>query len=209
MIKGIMARKRGMARLFSEDGQAIAVTVVEAGPCTILQKKTGDRDGYVSIQLGFLPQKESRVTKAEAGHCKKAGKGCFRYVREFAVDGGDPADYEVGGEINIEGFEVGETIDVVGVSKGRGFAGVVKRHNFRGGKDTHGSMCHRAPGSIGASSYPSRVFKGRGMPGHMGDSRVTVKNLTILDVRPDENVLIIKGAVPGCKNGLLLIRKRG
>lgn len=207
MIRGMLARKLGTARIFSEEGHSIPVTVVEAGPCTIIQKKTRKKDGYNAIQLGFMPQKESRLTKPEAGHFKKAGKGCYRYLREFSIDDEELESYEVGQEVTVENFEVGEKIDVVGISKGRGFAGVIKRHGFHGGKDTHGSMSHRVVGSIGASSFPSRVIKGKKMPGHMGNSRVTVKNLTILDVRPDENVLVLKGSVPGSKNGLLLIHK--
>lgn len=208
MIQGIIGRKRGMSRIFSEDGQSIPVTVVEAGPCVVLQKKTTKRDGYDAIQLGFVSKKEARLAKAQIGHCTKAGKGCFRYLREFSIESDDRDVYETGQEITVEGFEIGEKVDVVGTSKGRGFAGVIKRHKFHGGGDTHGSMCHRAPGSIGASSYPSRVFKGKKMPGQMGNCRVTVKNLTVIDVRPEENVLLIKGAIPGSKNGLLLIHRK-
>ncbi len=208
MIGGMLARKLGMSRIFSEEGHSLPVTVVEVGPCTIIQKKTKEKDGYSAVQLGFLPQKESRVTKPEAGHFRKAGKGCFRYLRELSIDEEDVGSYEVGQEITVENFEIGEKIDVVGISKGRGFAGVLKRCGFHGGKETHGSMSHRVVGSIGASSFPSRVIKGKGMPGHMGNSRVTAKNLTILDVRPDENVLVIRGAIPGSRNGLLLIRKQ-
>lgn len=209
MIQGIIGRKRGMSRLFLEDGRSVGVTVVEAGPCIVLQKKTLKKDGYEAVQVGFLEQKEARLSKAEAGHCKKAGKGCFHHVREFAVEDEDLGNYVVGQEINIEDFQIGDKVDVVGTSKGRGFQGVIKRWGFHGGGDTHGSMCHRVPGSIGSSSYPSRVIKGKGMPGHMGNARVTTKNLTILDVRPDENILIIKGAVPGSRNGLLLIKRKG
>lgn len=209
MIRGIIGRKRGMARLFSGEGQSIAVTVVEAGPCTVIQKKTVKKDGYNSIQIGFLAQKEHRLAKPEIGRFKKAGTGLFKHLREVGIDEEDLENYQVGQEITVEEFEIGEKVDVTGVSKGRGFAGVIKRWKFSGGKDTHGSMSHRVPGSIGASSFPSRVFKGKGMPGHMGDARTTVKNLTIVDVRPDENILIIKGAIPGSKNGLLLIHRQG
>lgn len=208
MIRGILARKLGMSRIFSEQGYSWPVTVVEAGPCTIIQKKTKGKEGYNAIQLGFMPQKESRLSKPESGHFKKAGKGCFRHLREVAVDDEDLESYQVGQELTVESFQIGEKVDVIGTSKGCGFAGVIKRWGFHGGGDTHGSMCHRAVGSIGASSFPSRVVKGKKMPGHMGNSRVTLKSLTVLDVRPDENVLILKGAVPGSKNGLLLIRKQ-
>lgn len=207
MIKGILARKLGMSRIFSEEGHSLPVTLVEAGPCIIVQKKTEGKDGYNAVQLGFVSQKESRLTKPERGHLKEAGKGCFRYLREVPIDAEDLESCELGQEVTVESFEVGEKIDVIGTSKGRGFAGVIKRHGFHGGKDTHGSMSHRVVGSIGASSFPSRVVKGKGMPGHMGDSRTTIKNLTIVDVRPDKNVLVLKGAVPGSKNGLLFIRK--
>ena len=193
-----------MTRMYSELGQSIPVTVIEAGPCVVLQKKSEEKDGYNAIQVGYDSKKESRLSKPMAGHVKAAGKGGFYKILEFRV--ADPSQYEVGQEIAITDlFKIGDKVDVSGRSKGRGFQGVVKRHGFKGGRKTHGSMFHRAPGSIGCSAWPSRVVKGKKMPGQMGDVVVTKKNITILDIRPELNVLIVKGSVPGAKESYLQI----
>lgn len=204
MKKGLIGKKLGMTQVFSDEG-AIPVTVIEAGPCVVIQKKTAGKDGYEAIQVGFGRKRPKNVTKPLQGHYKKADKGLFRYLKEFRVESSD--QYELGSELTAEVFEVGDYVDITGTSKGRGFAGVVKRHGFRGGRATHGSMFHRAPGSIGASADPSRVLKGRKLPGHMGDQRVTVQNLTVLGIRPEMNIILVKGAVPGSNNGIVLIRE--
>jgi len=199
-----MGRKIGMTRVYGEDGHVIPVTAIEAGPCYVLQVKTEETDGYNAIQVGFGSRSEKRVTRPLAGHFRKAGKGCFYHVCEFRVD--DPSRYELGQEIGIADlFKAGELVDITGTSKGRGFQGVVKRHGFKGGKKTHGSMFHRAPGSIGCSAWPSRVIKGKRLPGHMGDRTVTKKNVIVIDVRPEDNLLLVKGGVPGARSGLLKI----
>ncbi|MDX9841318.1 MAG: 50S ribosomal protein L3 [Desulfobulbus sp.] len=202
--KGILGRKIGMTRVYDENGRSIPVTVIEAGPCTILQKKTVQKEGYNAIQLGFLEKKESKLNKPEAGHFKRSGGKGFYHVREFRVE--NPESYEVGQQLTLtEMAAIGDMIDIAGKSKGRGFQGVIKRHGFRGGRATHGSDFHRAPGSIGCSAWPSRVLKGKKMPGRMGNETVTQKNLKIIDIRNDENVLLVRGTVPGAKNGLLNI----
>ena len=202
--KGILGRKIGMTRVYDENGRSIPVTVIEAGPCTILQKKTVQKEGYNAIQLGFLEKKESKLNKPEAGHFKRSGGKGFYHVREFRVE--NPESYEVGQQVTLtEMAAIGDMIDIAGKSKGRGFQGVIKRHGFRGGRATHVSDFHRAPGSIGCSAWPSRVLKGKKMPGRMGNETVTQKNLKIIDIRNDENVLLVRGTVPGAKNGLLNI----
>ena len=203
MSLGLIGRKLGMAQVFSASGEVIPVTVIEAGPCAIIQIKNKEKEGYSALQLGFLPKKESKVTKPLQGHFKKGGAGPFRFLKEFRVD--DVESYQTGQELNIEIFEVGQKVAVTGVSKGKGFAGVVKRWGFSGGPASHGSTTHRAPGSIGCSAYPARVFKGRKMPGHYGAATVTVENLEIVDKQPDRNLLFIKGAVPGGTNGMVII----
>ena len=201
---GLLGKKLGMTRIYSEEGRAIPVTVIEAGPCVVLQKKTESKDGYNSIQVGFQAKKEARLNKPVAGHVKAAGQGGFYHVREFR--GVNPDDYELGQAITLADlFKSGDLVDVSGKSKGRGFQGVVKRYGFRGGNKTHGSMFHRRPGSIGCSAWPSRVMKGKKMPGRMGTDRVTKKNVTVVDVRTDDNVLLLKGSIPGAKQGLLQI----
>jgi len=201
---GLLGKKIGMTRIYSDLGQAIPVTVIQAGPCVVLQKKTEAREGYNAIQLGFDPKKESRLSKPQAGHFKAAGKGGFYHIREFRVT--DPEAYELGQEIQLnELVKIGDQIHISGRSKGRGFQGVIKRHGFKGGRKTHGSMFHRRPGSIGCSAWPSRVVKGKKLPGHMGSDLLTKKNLTVVDVRADENILLVKGSVPGAKQGLLQI----
>jgi large subunit ribosomal protein L3 len=202
--KGIMGRKIGMTRVYDENGRSIPVTVIEAGPCTILQKKTIGKEGYNAIQVGFLEKKESRLNKPEAGHFKRSGGQGFYHIKEFRVT--DPESYEVGQKITLsEILTIGDLIDISGKTKGRGFQGVIKRHGFSGGGAGHGSNFHRAPGSIGCSAWPSRVLKGKKMPGRMGNELITQKNLKVIDIRNEENVLLVRGTVPGAKNGLLNI----
>ncbi len=202
MSKGIIGKKIGMTQQYS-GGELIPVTVIQAGPCSVVQKKTVERDGYESVQLAFEEEKKKdRITKAVAGHFKKANLQPHRFLREFRT-----GEFEQGQVVTIDMFKKGELISVSGVTKGKGFAGVMKRHNFAGGPGGHGSMFNRAPGSIGASAYPSRVWPGKKLPGHMGSVNVTVKNIEIVDVRPDQNLLFVRGAVPGGANGMLLIYK--
>jgi large subunit ribosomal protein L3 len=202
MSKGIIGKKIGMSQHFT-GGELIPVTVIQAGPCTVIQKKTSEHDGYESAQLAFGEEKKKdRVTKAAAGHFKKANIPPHRVLREFRT-----GEFEAGQVVTVDIFKKGERIAISGVSKGKGFAGVMKRHNFAGGPGGHGSMFNRRPGSIGASAYPSRVWPGKKLPGHMGTANVTVKNLEIVDVRPDQNLLFVRGAVPGGDNGLLLLYK--
>jgi len=202
MSKGIIGKKIGMSQQFS-GGELIPVTVIQAGPCTVVQKKTSGKDGYDSVQLAFGEEKKkARVTKAMAGHFQKANLPAHRFLREFRT-----AEYEQGQVVTVDIFKKGERIAVSGVSKGKGFAGVMKRHQFAGGPGGHGSMFNRRPGSIGASAYPSRVWPGKKLPGHLGAVNVTIKNIEIVDVRPDQNLLFVRGAVPGGVNGLVLIYK--
>jgi len=206
MIKGILGKKLGMTQVFAADGTRIPVTVVEAGPCHVIQKKTVDSDGYNAVQVGFAPQKAQRVNKPMMGHFKKAGQGAYAFLREFRIDNVD--ELNVGDEITCGNvFAAGDVIDVVGNSKGKGFQGVIKRWNFSGGRSSHGSMFHRAPGAIGCSAWPSRVFKGKKMSGQMGNETVTTQNLKVVDVRPEQNLILVKGAIPGPKNGLVVIKK--
>lgn len=205
MLKGIIGKKLGMTQIFHEDGGVVPVTVVEAGPCTVVQVKTLSRERYGALQLGFEERDKKRTKKPLLGHFEKAQVSAFRHLKEFQVP--DPSPFKVGQVITVEEFQVGDRVDVTGISKGKGFMGVVKRWGFRGGAATHGSMFHRAPGSIGASSYPSRVWPGQKMGGHAGNQRVTLQNLEVVDVRPRQNLLLIKGAIPGGSRGLLLIRE--
>jgi len=201
---GILGRKVGMTRVYNEHGASIPVTVIEAGPCTILQKKTETKEGYNAIQVGFLEKKQARMNKPEIGHFKRSGGTGFYHVREFRVE--DPETYELGQQITLgEVLKIGDKVDITGRSKGRGFQGVMKRHGFAGGKASHGSGFQRAPGSIGCSAYPGRVIKGKRMPGRMGNDTKTLKNLTIVDIREEDNILLVQGAVPGAKNGLVSI----
>jgi large subunit ribosomal protein L3 len=204
MINGLLGKKIGMTQVYAADGQRIAVTAIEAGPCVVLQKKTAATDGYSAVQVGFLQKRTDRVNKPEMGHFKKVGKGAFAHLREFA-DAEDGCS--VGDEVTCEIFAAGDLIDVTGTSKGKGFQGVIKRWGFSGGRATHGSTFHRAPGSIGQSATPSKVFKGKKMPGQMGNARVTTHNLVVVDVRPEQNLILVQGAVPGPKNGIVSIRK--
>jgi len=202
MSKGMIGKKIGMSQQYS-GGELIPVTVIQAGPCTVIQKKTMEKDGYEAVQLAFVEEKKkARVTKAAAGHFKKANVQPHRFLREFRT-----GEFEQGQVITLDLFKKGELISVSGVSKGKGFAGVMKRHKFAGGPGGHGSMFNRAPGSIGASAYPSRVWPGKKLPGHMGAVNVTVKNIEVVDVRPDQNLLFVRGAVPGGDNGLVLLYK--
>jgi large subunit ribosomal protein L3 len=205
MTTGILGKKLGMTQVFDTDGKVIPVTVIEAGPCTVIQRKTTQRDGYDAAQIGFLQMKAHKAGKPMLGHFQKAGKGAFRALQEIRLEGADPLD--VGAEIKVDIFKEGDVVDVTGQSKGRGFAGVIKRWNFRGGRATHGSMFHRAPGSIGASAYPSRVIKNMKMAGHYGNERVTILNLQVVGVQPEKNLLLVRGAVPGAKNSLVYVRR--
>ncbi|PRX26205.1 LSU ribosomal protein L3P [Orenia metallireducens] len=204
-MKAILGKKVGMTQIFTENGEVVPVTVVEAGPCTVIQKKTEEVDGYSSVQLGFVDDKENKVNKPLKGHFDKYGVNPKKYIREFRVEGAEAL--ETGDEIKADTFAEGEKVDVTGISKGKGFAGTVKRWNFNTGPKTHGSRNYRRPGSIGAGSDPARVFKGKKMPGHMGHEQVTVQNLEVVKVDPEKNLLLIKGAVPGPKKGLLTIRQ--
>jgi large subunit ribosomal protein L3 len=206
MIQGLIAKKIGMSQQFDDAGNVVPVTILKAGPCTVVQKKTAEKDGYVAVQLGFVEERAVRKPqKPQIGHFKKAGVPVVKKLQEVGCS--DPASVKEGDQVLVDIFEIGETIHVVGTSKGKGFAGVVKRHHFAGGGAAHGSMFHRAPGSIGASSYPSRVVKGMRMGGHMGHERVTVRKLKVVGTDKDQNLLIVKGAVPGAKGGYVLVKK--
>ena len=195
-----------MTQVYAEDGRAFPVTVIVAGPCVVVQRKAKDKDGYSAVQLGLVEaRKVKRVTKAMKGHFDKAGLPPCRVLREFRV--ADGAELKVGDKVSVEGFSAGDAITVTGISRGLGFQGVVKRHHFRGGAATHGSMFHRAPGSIGASAFPSRVLKGMRAAGHMGSDRVTTRNLTVVRVDAEKNILVVKGAVPGSGGSYVVIRK--
>jgi large subunit ribosomal protein L3 len=206
MVTGLIGKKVGMTQLFQADGTAQPVTVLKAGPCVVAQVKTVETDGYTAVQLGLVEAKASKENKPTLGHFKKAGVPPTRVRREVTLaSGGDPL--KAGDQVNVGIFTDGERVDVVGTSRGKGFQGVVKRHHFAGGRASHGSMFHRAPGSIGASSYPSRVVKGMRMGGHMGSDRVTVRNLKVLRVDAENNLLLVEGAVPGGPNAIVVIRK--
>ncbi len=208
-MDGILGRKVGMTQIFVEDGTAIPVTVIKAGPCLVVQRKTAKADGYEAVQIGLVEERPAKVTKPAAGHFKKAGVAPVRKVEEFDLTPGE--ELNAGDEVKASIFQEKEWVDVVGTSKGKGYQGVMKRHGFGGGKATHGSMFHRAPGSIGSSAYPSRVMKGMRAGGRMGGERVTTKNLLIVKVDADQNLIYVRGAVPGPKSGYVAIRraKRG
>jgi large subunit ribosomal protein L3 len=206
MRPGILGKKIGMTHVFRPDGQAVPVTLLKAGPCLVVQRKTPAIDGYDAVQLGLVEfVKPARINKPLTGHLKKAGVEGTKFLREFALAPGD--DLKAGDKVLVDQFKPKDKVDVIGVSKGRGFAGLVKRHHFRGGGGSHGSMFHRAPGSIGASSFPSRVVPGMRMAGHMGDARVTVRNLEVIDVDTEDNVLVVKGAVPGPNGGYVVVQR--
>ena len=207
MSPGILGKKIGMSQVFRPDGQAVPVTLLKAGPCMVVQRKTPTTDGYDAVQLGLVEFiKPKRINKPTAGRLKKAGVEGAKFMREFPLGSGDD-DFKAGDQVLVDQFKPKDKVDVIGISKGRGFAGIVKRHHFRGGEATHGSMFHRAPGSIGASSYPSRVLPGMRMAGHMGNAKVTVRNLEIIDVDTEDNVLVVKGAVPGPNGGYVVVRR--
>lgn len=205
MVNKLYGKKLGMTRYFLEEGKSIPVTVLKVGPCMVIQKKTAAREGYNAIQVGFEPQKERRINKPLKGHLKKAGENYFSQLREIRVD--DSEGYELGQEIRSDIFNIGDTVRISGLSKGRGFAGVIKKWGFAGGKETHGTRSHRVPGSIGSSATPGRVHKGKKLPGRMGTQRVTIKNLKVVDVRPEMDVVVVKGAVPGSRNSIVEISK--
>jgi large subunit ribosomal protein L3 len=208
MVNGIIGKKLGMTQIFAEDGTVTPVTVIKAGPCVVVQRKTVSTDGYEAVQLGFVEEKApKRVNKPMKGHFQKAGIPPTRILREVRLGNGDEGA-SVGDKVLVDQFAENDVVEIVGTSKGRGFAGFVKRHGFGGGRDTHGSMFHRAPGSIGASAYPSRVIKGTRMAGHMGVERKTIKNLRVVRVNAEENLIMVRGAVPGPTGAYVLIKKK-
>jgi large subunit ribosomal protein L3 len=207
MSPGILGKKIGMTQIFQPDGQAVPVTLLKAGPCMVTQRKTPTTDGYDAVQLGLVEfVKPNRLNKPSAGHLKKAGVEGAKFMREFRLAAGSD-DYKAGDQVLVDQFKPKDKVDVIGISKGRGFAGLVKRHHFRGGAGSHGSMFHRAPGSIGASSFPSRVLPGMRMAGHMGHAQVTVRNLEVVTVDAEDNVLAVKGAVPGPNGSYVVVRR--
>ncbi len=206
MIEGLIGKKIGMTQAFDEEGNVAPITVIRVGPCTVIQKKTKEKDGYSALQLGLIEEKgRKKATKSLVGHYEKSGAPPMKILREFQF--AEKGEVKEGDQFFVDIFQVGEKVDVVGTSKGKGFAGVVKRWGFHGGKDSHGSMFHRRPGSTGASAFPSRVTKGKKLPGQMGNSRVTVKNLKVIQADKENNLLVVKGAVPGASGGYLLIKK--
>lgn len=207
MSPGILGKKIGMSQVFRPDGVAVPVTLLKAGPCMVVQRKTPTTDGYDAVQLGLMEfVKPKRLNKPATGHLKKAGVEGAKFLKEFSLEPGN-GDMKAGDQVLVDQFKPKDKVDVIGISKGRGFAGLVKRHHFRGGESTHGSMFHRAPGSIGASSYPSRVVPGMRMAGHMGNAKVTVRNLEVIEVDTEDNVLVVKGAVPGPNGGYVVVRR--
>jgi len=205
MNKGIIGKKLGMTQIFTEDGTRVPVTVVQAGPCIVTQKKLQDVDGYSAVQVGFESIEAARANKPQLGHCTKSGHGVFRHLKEIKLS--NSADLNLGDTLTVDQFLPGDYVDVTGTSIGKGFQGVIKRWNFKGGRASHGSRFHRAPGSIGASATPSRVFKNKKMPGQMGNEKVTVQGLQIVRVDSGENLLLIKGAIPGHKNNIVIIKQ--
>jgi len=200
-MKGILGKKVGMTQVFAEDGRMYPVTVIEAGPVKVLQKKDNDRDGYESIQMGFDEiRKEKNVTSPMKGHFKKTSSPAFRFLREINMEG-----FNAGDSISVDIFSKGDKVNISGTSKGKGFQGVIKRHNFKGGPASHGSMFKRAPGSVGQSAYPSRVFKGKKLAGQMGNVKVSVQNVEIFEVRKEQNLMLVKGAVPGAAGGYVIV----
>ena len=203
MTNGLLGKKLGMTQVYDGEGRLTPVTVVEAGPCRVVEIRTHDRNGYEAVQLSFQEVPNRKLTKPELGHLKTANAPSSRHLREFKKAG----EVQVGQVLKADVFQKGDWVDVEGVSKGKGYQGVVKRHHYRGGPETHGSMFHRAPGSIGASSHPSRVWKNKTLPGHMGSERVTVQRLKVIEARPEENLLFVSGAVPGARGGMVVVRK--
>jgi large subunit ribosomal protein L3 len=207
MSTSLLGKKIGMTSVFSSDGRLVPVTVLQVGPCVITQVKTIKTDGYNALQMGFDEKEVEKLNKPIAGHLKKSSDKGFKFLREFRTD--NVEDVELGETIDIKVFSVGDKVNVSGVSKGRGFQGTIKRHGFSRGPETHGNRNHRKPGSVGNSAWPGKIIKGKKMPGHMGVNRETVKNLTIIDVKKDENILLVKGAVPGPKTGIIEVKKTG
>lgn len=205
MVNKIFGKKLGMTRYFIDEGRSVPATLVKIGPCVVTQKKTSEKDGYEAIQVGFEEKKENRINKPLKGHFDVAGGKYFAYLREIRVD--DSNEYELGQEIKADIFQIGDLVSVAGKSKGRGYSGVMKRWGFSGGRKTHGSRSHRVPGSIGMSATPARVIKGKKLPGRMGYQRTTIKNLKILDIRPEINVIALKGSLPGSKETIIEICK--
>jgi large subunit ribosomal protein L3 len=206
MVEGIIGKKIGMTQIFDEDGSVIPVTIISAGPCAVIQKKTKSKDGYAAVQLAFIGENPlKRPNKPTTGRFAKSEIDPTRILREFKYE--ENSEIKVGDKFSVELFKVGEKVHISGKSIGKGFAGVMKRWGFHGGKDTHGSMFHRRPGSIGSSAYPSRVMKGKKLPGHLGNSRITVKNLIIIDTDKENNLLVVKGSIPGSKGAYVLIKK--
>lgn len=203
-MKGIMGKKLGMTQIFGETGELVAVTVIEATPNVVIQKKTVDKEGYDAVQLGFEPIREKLANKPKKGHFEKAGAKPMRFLREFKDDSFQ--ELELGSEVKVDIFEEGSFVDITGISKGKGTQGVIKRHGFQRGRETHGSKFHRMPGGLSAGTYPGRVFKGKRMEGRMGNEKVTVQNLEIVRVDADKNLLLVKGAVPGARNGMVLVK---
>jgi large subunit ribosomal protein L3 len=200
-MKSILGKKLGMTQVFGSDDRLVPVTVIEAGPCRVLQAKAAGKDGYEALQIGFdAVKKEKNVSKPMTGHFKKASAPAYRFVKEVRMKGVEP-----GAEITVDIFSKGDKVSVTGTSKGKGFQGVMKRHNYSGGPESHGSMFKREPGSIGSSAFPSRVWKNKGLPGHMGHERVTVQNIEVFDVKKEQNLILVKGAVPGANGAYLVI----
>jgi len=204
MINGLIGKKIGMTEIFLDDGTVVISTVIEAGPCFVVQKKTADKDGYESVQIGFQEVKPQRVTKPMLGHFKKAGVPPLRHIVEFDPEG---EDYDLGAAIDVSIFNEGDIVDVVGNSKGKGFSGTMKRHNFSGQPASHGGMAHRRPGGIGQASYPGKVWKGIKMSGQMGNERVTVQGLSVVRIDTEKNMLLVKGSVPGPNGGTVIIKR--
>ena len=204
---GLLAQKIGMTQVFDEQGRVVPVTLLSAGPCPVVQVKTPEKDGYAALQIGFGKRRESLISKAEQGHLKKHQASGVRTLKELRV--GDTSPYQIGQELTVSLFEVGGKVDVIGVSKGKGFAGVIRRHHFTCGRETHGCVTHKQPGSIGASAYPSRVIKGKRLPGRMGGERDTVRNLSVIGVDPEQHLIWLRGSIPGAPKSTVLIRKNG
>lgn len=204
-MSALLGKKIGMTNVFSSDGKLVPVTVLQVGPCVVTQVKTEETDGYTALQLGFDEKPVEKLNKPIAGHLKKATDKGFKVLREFRAD--NVEDVEAGATLNVDMFSVGEKVSVTGISKGRGFQGTIKRHGFSRGPETHGNRNHRKPGSVGNSAWPGKIIKGKKMPGHMGVDKTTVKNLTIVDIKHDDNLILVKGAVPGFKTGVVEVRK--
>jgi large subunit ribosomal protein L3 len=206
MLKGIIGRKLGMTQIFGENGNIIPITVIEAGPCAITQIKTKEKEGYNALQLGFLKKKPERVNRPLSGHFQKSGTGPFYFLKEFRVS--ETGEYQVGQEITLATFKVGDRVDIIGTSKGKGFSGVIKRHGFHGFPGSHGTHEYfRHGGSIGSNTFPGKTFKGKRMPGLFGNSRVTIQNFRIVDIKAESNLLLVKGAIPGSINSIVIIRE--